>query len=139
MYYSTSGKNVQQGYDRVDFDTLLAESDIVSVHAPLDENTEGLMDAGAFRKMKSTAIFLNLGRGPIVVERDLADALKEHTIEAAGLDVLSVEPMSADNPLREFKDSDRLVITPHIAWASLEARIRLMKTIETQIREFFQL
>ena len=97
------------------------------------------MDAGAFRKMKSTAIFLNLGRGPIVVERDLADALKEHTIEAAGLDVLSVEPMSADNPLREFKDSDRLVITPHIAWASLEARIRLMKTIETQIREFFQL
>lgn len=139
MYYSTSGKNVQQGYDRVDFDTLLAESDIVSVHAPLDENTEGLMDAGAFRKMKSTAIFLNLGRGPIVVERDLADALKEHTIEAAGLDVLSVEPMSTDNPLREFKDSDRLVITPHIAWASLEARIRLMKTIETQIREFFQL
>lgn len=139
MYYSTSGKNVQQGYDRVDFDTLLAESDIVSVHAPLDENTEGFMDAGAFRKMKSTAIFLNLGRGPIVVERDLADALKEHTIEAAGLDVLSVEPMSADNPLREFKDSDRLVITPHIAWASLEARIRLMKTIETQIREFFQL
>lgn len=139
MYYSTSGKNVQQGYDRVDFDTLLAESDIVSVHAPLDENTEGLMDAGAFRKMKSTAIFLNLGRGPIVVERDLADALKEHTIEAAGLDVLSVEPMSADNPLREFKDSDRIVITPHIAWASLEARIRLMKTIETQIREFFQL
>lgn len=139
IYYSTSGRNSQPGYERVDFDTLLAESDIVSVHAPLDENTKGLMDAEAFAKMKDTAIFLNLGRGPIVVEEDLAEALKNGTIGAAGLDVLAVEPMSPDNPLREIKDSERLLITPHIAWASVEARTRLMKIIEGQIREFFQL
>lgn len=138
LYYSTSGKNNQPGYERVDFDTLLAESDIVSVHAPLDANTEGLMNREAFAKMKETAIFLNLGRGPIVVEADLAEALKTNQIMAAGLDVLTAEPMRADNPLREIKDSGRLIITPHIAWASIEARIRLMKMIEEQIREFFQ-
>ena len=139
IYYSTSGKNDQPGYTRVDFGTLLAESDVVSVHAPLDENTQGLMNRDAFAKMKDTAIFLNLGRGPIVVEKDLADALNEHEIGAAGLDVLSSEPMSPDNPLREFKDSDRLIITPHIAWASVEARTRLMKIVEEQIREFFHI
>ena len=132
-------KTRSAGYERVDFDTLLAESDIVSVHAPLDANTEGLMNAGAFAKMKKSAIFLNLGRGPIVVEKDLAEALKSGTIAAAGLDVLSAEPMRADNPLREIKDSDKLMITPHIAWASIEARTRLMKIIEGQIREFFHL
>lgn len=138
-YYSTSGKNSQPGYKRVDFDTLLAESDIVSVHAPLDENTQGLMNAEAFAKMKSSAIFLNLGRGPIVVEADLAEALNNGTIAAAGLDVLSVEPMRGDNPLRTIKDSERLIITPHIAWASVEARTRLMKIIEGQIKEYFQI
>lgn len=139
IYYSTSGKNSQPGYERVDFDTLLTESDIVSVHAPLDENTQGLMNGEAFAKMKSSAIFLNLGRGPIVVEADLAEALNNHTIAAAGLDVLSVEPMQADNPLRAIKDSERLIITPHIAWASVEARTRLMKIIEGQIKEYFQI
>lgn len=137
IYYSTSGKNTQPGYDRVDFDTLLSESDIVSVHAPLNENTEGLMNKEAFAKMKKTAIFLNLGRGPIVVEADLAEALESETIAAAGLDVLAVEPMSRENPLRRIKDSNRLIITPHIAWASVEARTRLMKIIEGQIEEFF--
>ncbi len=139
IYYSTSGKNNQEGYERVDFDTLLKESDVVSVHAPLDENTKDLMNAEAFAKMKSTAIFLNLGRGPIVVEKDLADALKHNVIAAAGLDVLSVEPMSKDNPLREIKDSERLIITPHIAWASIEARTRLMEIILGQIKEYFHL
>lgn len=138
IYYSTSGKNDQPGYTRADFDTLLAESDIVSVHAPLDENTSGLMNAEAFAKMKKSAIFLNLGRGPIVVEKDLADALNKHQIEAAGLDVLSVEPMREDNPLKEIKDSERLIVTPHIAWASIEARTRLIQIIESQIKEFYQ-
>jgi len=137
IYYSTSGQNTQAGYDRVDFDTLLKESDIVSVHAPLNENTENLMDAKAFAKMKQTAIFLNLGRGPIVVEQDLANALENGVIAAAGLDVLAVEPMSETNPLRRIKDSNRLIITPHIAWASVEARTRLMKIIEGQMKEFF--
>ncbi len=113
----------------MDFDTLLAQSDIVSVHAPLDANTEHLMNADAFRRMKRSAIFLNLGRGPIVVESDLAEALKSGEIAAAGLDVLTAEPMTADNPLREIKDSGKLIITPHIAWASVEARTRLMKQV----------
>ena len=137
IYYSTTGKNNQPGYERVEFDKLLAKSDIVSVHAPLTEQTEGLLNAEAFSKMKPSAIFLNLGRGPIVVEKDLADALENKTIAGAGLDVLTVEPMSAENPLKRIKDSDRLIITPHIAWASLEARTRLMKIIEGQIRDFF--
>lgn len=137
VYYSTSGKNNQPGYERVTFDTLLRESDIVSVHAPLDENTKDLMNKEAFDKMKSSAIFLNLGRGPIVVEKDLADALEQGSIAAAGLDVLCVEPMQEENPLRQIKDSNRLIITPHIAWASVEARTRLMQIIEGQIREFF--
>ena len=136
IYYSTSGKNNQPGYERVDFDTLLKESDIVSVHAPLTADTEGLMNKAAFDRMKKSAIFLNLGRGPIVVEADLADALERGSIAAAGLDVLTIEPMSPSNPLRRIKDSDRLLITPHIAWASIEARTRLMKIIESQISDF---
>ncbi len=138
IYYSTSGKNNQAGYERVDFDTLLQSSDIVSVHAPLNENTRGLMDRNAFSKMKKSCIFLNLGRGPIVVEEDLAEALSNGQIQAAGLDVLAQEPMSPQNPLREIKDSNKLVITPHIAWASVEARTRLMKIIEGQVAEFLE-
>ena len=113
-------------------------SDIVSVNAPLDENTKDLMNKDAFAKMKKSAIFLNLGRGPIVVEQALADALQNGQIAAAGLDVLAVEPMREDNPLRQIKDSEKLLITPHIGWASVEARTRLMHTIVGQIREFFE-
>lgn len=138
IYYSTSGKNSQPDYEQVDFDTLLSESDIVSVHAPLTPQTEKLMDKAAFSKMKSSAIFLNVGRGPIVVEADLADALEQGEIAAAGLDVLCVEPMSSENPLKRIKDSDKLLITPHIAWASVEARTRLMEIILEQIKEFFE-
>ena len=137
IYYSTSGRNSQPGYERVSFEELLKESDIVSVHAPLDENTLDLMNKEAFHQMKKTAIFLNLGRGPIVVEEDLAEALEQDEIAAAGLDVLRVEPMSQENPLRRIKDSEKLLITPHIAWASVEARTRLMEIICGQIQEFF--
>ncbi|MBR5338043.1 MAG: D-2-hydroxyacid dehydrogenase [Lachnospiraceae bacterium] len=136
-YYSTSGKNDSPGYHRVDLDTLLAESDIVSVHAPLNEDTKGLMNAETFKKMKKSAIFINVGRGPIVDEQALYDALVNEEIGAAGLDVLSEEPMSPDNPLIRFKDSTRLIITPHIAWASVEARANLMDIIYGQIRDFF--
>ncbi len=139
VYYSTTGKNNQPGYERVELDELLETSDIVSVHAPLTPETEGLMDKTAFAKMKQSAIFLNLGRGPIVSEQDLADALNAGEIRGAALDVLSVEPMQPENPLREIKDSDRLLITPHIAWASVEARRRLMDTILGQVKEFFEI
>lgn len=139
IYYSASGAPAQDGYTQVDFDTLLAESDILSVHAPLNEYTEGLMDAETFRRMKSSAILLNLGRGQIINEADLAEALNGGTIRAAGLDVLCAEPMSKENPLLTVQDKDRLLITPHIAWAAVETRQRLMKIIEGQIREFLSL
>ena len=137
IYYSTSGKNNNADYERVSFDEILAQSDILSVHAPLDENTKGLFDKAAFEKMKSSSIFINVGRGPIVVEQDLADALNNGEIAGAGLDVLAVEPMAETNPLRYIKDSEKLIITPHIAWASIEARTRLMGIICNQIKEFF--
>ena len=136
IYYSTTGKNNQNGYTRVDFDTLLQTSDIVSVHAPLTPETENLMNAQAFSKMKETAIFLNVGRGAIVVEQDLANALENKIIAAAGLDVLCAEPMSPSSPFLPIKDSKRLLITPHIAWASVEARNNLMDIIYHQIKDF---
>ena len=136
IYYSASGSPAQEGYEQVDFETLLTTSDIVSVHAPLNEYTKDLMDREAFAKMKKTAIFLNLGEDRIVVEQDLYEALETGEIAAAGLDVLCEEPMSETNPLAKIKDSKKLIITPHIAWASVEARNRLMQIIVEQIREF---
>lgn len=138
IYYSASGAPEQEGYHQVNFDTLLAESDILSIHAPLNEYTENIMDAGAFRKMKPEAILLNLGRGPIVNEADLADALNSGEIKAAGLDVLSVEPMAKNSPLFGVQDKSRLLITPHTAWAAVEARERLMKITAENIREYFE-
>lgn len=137
IYYSTTGSHDHPAYTRVSFEELLAQSDIVSVHAPLTERTEGLMNRKAFQQMKKSSIFLNLGRGQIVVEQDLADALKAGELQAAGLDVLCEEPMSAKNPLKNIKDSERLLITPHIAWAGAETRQRLMQTIWQQIDDFF--
>ena len=139
IYYSASGRSAQEGYEQVDFDTLLSKSDIVSVHAPFNEYTKDLMDREAFAKMKKTCIFLNLGRGPIVVEQDLYEALENDEIAAAGLDVLCQEPMSETNPLRKIKDSKKLLITPHVAWASVEARTKLMGIILGQIKEYFQI
>lgn len=137
IYYSASGQKPQDGYTQVDFDTLLLSSDIISVHAPLNEHTLHLMNEEAFDKMKKSAVFLNLGRGQIVDEKALVRAVRENKIAAAGLDVLEQEPMSPDSPLLEVLDSDRIFITPHIGWAGTEARERLMKIIEGQIREFF--
>ena len=138
IYYSTSGKNHCDEYKEVDFDTLLSTSDIISIHAPLTAETEGLINADALKRMKHTAILVNVGRGPIVVEKDLADALNKNCIAGAGLDVLSVEPMDANNPLKNIKDSNKLLITPHIAWAAVEARTRLLDIIFGQIEEFLK-
>jgi glycerate dehydrogenase len=138
IYYSTSGKNHREDYEEVTFEELLSCADIVSVHAPLDENTLHLMNRQAFEKMKPTAVFLNVGRGPIVVEQDLADALEQGEIAAAALDVLSEEPMNPQNPLQKIKDSTKLLITPHIAWAGVETRRRLMDIIYHQIEDFLK-
>ena len=136
QYYSTSGKNHSNDVKEVDLNTLLFSSDVVSVHCPLSEKTRNLINSDTLKKMKKEAILLNLARGPVVDEEALTDALNDGTIAAAGLDVLSKEPMSADNPLFAIKDSDKLLITPHIGWAAKETRIRLMDTIYGQIEDF---
>ena len=135
QYYSTSGRNSTDDYKRVSFEELLATSDIVSIHAPLNEQTEGLINAAALKQMKKTAVLINVGRGPIIVEKDLLEAIQNGTIAGAGLDVLSVEHMSKQSPFYGVNDS-RLYITPHIAWASIEARTRLMHMVANNIREF---
>ena len=138
IYYSTSGKNDNPDYERVDFDTLLRESDVVSVHAPLNEATLNLIDAEALAKMKKSAILLNLGRGPIANQEALAEALENDVIAGAGLDVLTVEPMEPDNPLLRIQDSTKLLITPHIAWATVEARQRCADEVAENIRAFLR-
>ncbi len=136
IYYSASGKNTASDFERVDFDTLLAESDILSLHCPLTERTEKLIDARALEKMKETAILINVARGPVVDGNALYEALVNGRIAAAGLDVLEKEPITADNPLGRIKDSTKLIITPHMAWASHEARARCAREVYRNIRSF---
>lgn len=136
VYYSTSGKNNNTDFGRVELDKLLKESDIVSIHAPLNVSTKGLIGYENLKLMKNSAIILNLGRGGIVNESDLARALDESLIKGAALDVLEGEPVEEDNPLLKIKNSDRLFITPHIAWASFEARRRLVDEVVLNIEAF---
>ena len=136
IYYSASGHTYDVPYERVEFDEILAQSDILSIHAPLNQNTENLMNKAAFEKMKNSAILINVGRGPIVNDEDLVAALNENQIAAAGLDVLTKEPVEADNPLNSVKDSTKLIVTPHIAWATVEARTRLMDEVYENIKAF---
>lgn len=136
IYYSTSGKNNNSSYKRVELEELLKTSDIISIHAPLNENTKGLMNYENISKMKREAFLVNMGRGPIIVEEDLARAIDEEKIAGAALDVFSVEPILSENPLLSVKNKDRLVLTPHIAWASVEARERLFNDLIENIRAF---
>lgn len=136
IFYSPSGTKRKEKYTQVDFDTLLAQSDILSVHAPLTQKTHHLMDYEAFCKMKPSSVFINVGRGPIVEENGLCQALSEGRIAAAGLDVLEREPMDKESPLRRLADSDALLITPHIAWAAVEARHRLLDEVWENLSAF---
>ena len=138
MYYSTSGKNNNSNYKRVELDELLSESDIISIHSPLNSNTQGLFNYDNLKKMKKSSVLINMGRGPIVVEKDLAKALDENIIAGAGLDVFSVEPMPEDSPLLKIKNKEKIVMTPHIAWASIEARERLFNDLIENIKAFYR-
>ena len=138
VYYSTSGRNNNPDYERVDLETLLKDCDVISIHAPLNEETKGLFNYENLCKMKKSAILINMGRGPIVVDKDLAKAIDEEKIAGAALDVFEVEPMKADNPLLVVEKKERLVLTPHIAWASVEARNRLFNDLIENIRAFYR-
>lgn len=138
IYYSTSGAHDDPDYERVDLYRLLKDSDVVSIHAPLNEATENLMNIETFANMKRNAILINVGRGSIVNERDLCCALREGLIAGAALDVLSSEPIRSDSPLLKMADDDRLYITPHIAWASKEARTRLIGLVQKNIASYLE-
>jgi len=136
-YYSTSGSNNDSFHTRMKLKKMLKSCDIISIHAPLNEKTNGLIKKKQLSFMKKGAILLNLGRGGIVDEADLADAIDNNGI-LAGLDVAITEPIEKDNPLLHVKKKNNLIITPHIAWASYEAREKLMKIVAQNIRDFLK-
>ena len=130
--YNRSVKNVPN-VEQVSFDRLLSESDIISVHCPLNADSEDLFNKDTFSKMKKGSLFVNTARGGVVVEQDLYDALESEHLGGACLDVLRVEPMEEDCLLMEAKNC---IITPHVAWAPLETRQRLMGIVADNIRNF---
>ena len=130
--YNRSVKNVPN-VEQVSFERLLSESDIVSVHCPLNADSEDLFNKDTFSKMKKGSLFVNTARGGVVVEQDLYDALESEHLGGACLDVLRVEPMEEDCLLMEAKNC---IITPHVAWAPLETRQRLMGIVADNIRNF---
>lgn len=134
VYYSTSGKNSNSDYKQVSLDELLKTSDIISIHAPLNENTKNLLNYENMKNIKEGAILLNLGRGGIINEFDLAKIIDEKEIYC-GIDVVSVEPILEENPLLKVSNKNRLLLTPHIGWASVEARNRLVKMVARNIEE----
>ena len=133
IFTSRSKKETTLEAVQVDLEKLLAESDFISINCPLTPENTGFMNKSAFAKMKRTAFLVNTGRGPLVNEQDLADALNAGRIAGAGLDVLSVEPALPDNPLVHAKNC---YITPHIAWATFEARSRLMQIAADNLESF---
>lgn len=127
IFYSITGKSTVTEYEQVDKETLLAQSDVLSLHCPLSDLSRNFIDREALRKMKKTAVLVNVARGPVVNNPDLYDALMAGEIMAAGLDVLEKEPLEISNPLSKIKDSNKLIITPHLAWGSVEARTRCVQ------------
>lgn len=138
IFYSASGNSTCTEYERVDFDTLLKESDFLSLHCPLSDKTRNLINLEALKKMKKSAILINVARGPVVNDEDLYTALTEEYIAGAGLDVTGTEPMRDSNPLSRIKDSGKLIITPHLAWASTEARNRCVSETCKNIEAFLK-
>ena len=136
VYFSTSGTGHCTDYPSLPLDELLATSDVVSIHAPLNERTRGLIGAAQLKMMKPTAILVNVGRGGIVDETDLAAALDAGVIAGAGLDVFIKEPLPASHPLLHLLHPERLRLTPHIAWTSDEARTLLMERTLENITTF---
>ncbi|MCM1046418.1 MAG: D-2-hydroxyacid dehydrogenase [Candidatus Gastranaerophilales bacterium] len=136
IFHSVTGQSKCTEYARVDKETLLAESDFLSLHCPLSELSLNFIDGEALRKMKRSAVLINVARGPVVNNKDLYEALTAGEIAAAGLDVLEQEPLRKENPLSLFQDSNRLIITPHLAWGSVEARTRCVEGVYQNILAF---
>ncbi len=136
IIHSITGSKYDCGFEQVDKETLLKESDFLSLHCPLSDLSRNFIDGDALKKMRSSAILINVARGPVVNNEDLYEALVSGGIAGAGLDVLEKEPISKDNPLAKIKDSGKLIITPHLAWASVEARTRLINEVFLNLKAF---
>ena len=133
-----SGHETEEGRavaQYVDIDTLYAQSDVILLHCPLFPSTEGIINKESIAKMKDGVILINTSRGPLIVEKDLADALNSGKVFAAGVDVVSTEPIRGDNPLLKAKNC---IITPHISWASKESRQRLMEIAVDNLKCFME-
>ncbi len=135
-YYSTSGKNSNTDFNHMQLEELLKTSDIISIHSPLNESTSNLINKTNLDLLKNGAILINVGRGGIVNEEDIAIALDRYKELYYGTDVISEEPIKKENPLNLVQNKERLVITPHIAWASIEARNKIIDTTFDNIKEF---
>ena len=133
-YYSTSGTSHCKDYPSLPLDELMATSDVISIHAPLNERTDGLIGERELQLMKKSAFIVNMGRGGIVSEAALAKAIDEELIAGAALDVFVTEPLPQDNPLLHTRHPERLRLAPHVAWASAQARTRLTAIIAENIR-----
>lgn len=137
IYYSTSGNNNNKTYKSYNLNELLIKSDIVSIHCPLNKDTENLITYKELSKMKKTAVIINAARGKIINEADLAKALKEKLIKGACIDVFENEPIKENCPLLNEDIADKLILTPHIAWASIESRNNLIKKVCKNIESFY--
>lgn len=138
LYYPTSGKPHSDRYEAdTDLHRFLSRCDVVSVHCPMNERTRGLIGYEALGQMKRDAVIVNLGRGGIIVEADLARALDEGLIAGAGVDVFTQEPLPAGHPYLTLQHSERLLLTPHIGWTSREARLSLVSMIAENIKQTF--
>ncbi|MBF7041965.1 D-2-hydroxyacid dehydrogenase [Campylobacter volucris] len=136
-YYSTSGVNFNDEYKQVSLDELLTTCDVISIHSPLNEKTKNLLSKKELDKLKQGVILINVGRGGIINEDDLAWAIDEKNIKA-GLDVLEVEPMIANHPLLKIKNKENLIITPHVAWASVESIQNLVQIVYENLKEYVE-
>ena len=132
-YFSTSGTGHCHDYPSLPLEELLAKSDIVSIHAPLNERTLNLIGTRELAMMKPNAYLINMGRGAIVIEEDLAKAVDEEVIAGAGIDVFVREPIPEDHPYLKMKHPERMRLAPHIAWAATEARERLIDIMAENI------
>lgn len=138
IFYSITGKSTCKDYPQVDKEELLTRSDFLSLHCPLSDLSRNFIDEAALKKMKKTAVLINVARGQVVDNKALYQALAAEEIAGAGLDVLEREPLEPDNPLSRFQDSNRLIITPHLAWASVEARTRCVREAYENIKAFLE-
>lgn len=138
IFHSVTGTSKVTEYEMVDKETLLKEADYLSIHCPLSDLTRDFIDAKALKMMKNTAVLINVARGPVVNNSDLYEALINGEIKAAGLDVIEKEPLQLSNPLSKIKDSNKLIITPHLAWGSVEARQRCVDYAYDNMKAFIE-